>query len=144
MNRFEYLSQLNTYDWYTTSSSTRNDSLWTTSKTVYDPCPAGWKVPPVDAFSSTYFSTTTMSYSSSNYGRIHTASGTQWPESGLITNGNYGEVGMTAIWWSSTVSSSTYAPYYTISNSSAYTIGTYIRNYAYNVRCVKSSQNLYE
>ena len=30
------------YDWY---YSSRNNDLWTSSKTIYDPCPAGWRVP---------------------------------------------------------------------------------------------------
>jgi hypothetical protein len=40
------------YDWYTTSSSSQNNALWggenlTTPsyKTIFDPCPAGWRVP---------------------------------------------------------------------------------------------------
>ena len=30
------------YDWH---YSSRNNDLWTSSKTIYDPCPAGWRVP---------------------------------------------------------------------------------------------------
>ena len=30
------------YDWH---YSTRNDELWASDKTIYDPCPAGWRVP---------------------------------------------------------------------------------------------------
>ena len=30
------------YDWH---YSSRNDDLWKSSKTIYDPCPAGWRVP---------------------------------------------------------------------------------------------------
>ena len=33
------------YDWYTTSEAGTNNSLWNNVKTVYDPCPPGWKVP---------------------------------------------------------------------------------------------------
>ena len=35
-------------DWYFTGSSSTNDTRWMTSeqrKTIYDPCPAGWRVP---------------------------------------------------------------------------------------------------
>jgi hypothetical protein len=44
-----------TFDWYTNSesSSDQNDALWgganpivPTAKTIFDPCPAGWRVPP--------------------------------------------------------------------------------------------------
>ena len=30
------------WDWH---YSSRNNDLWTSSKTIYDPCPAGWRVP---------------------------------------------------------------------------------------------------
>ena len=36
------------YDWYYTGSSSTDNSRWTTSKnkkSIYDPCPAGWRVP---------------------------------------------------------------------------------------------------
>ena len=36
------------YDWYYTGSSSIDDTRWTTSseaKSIYDPCPAGWRVP---------------------------------------------------------------------------------------------------
>ena len=36
------------YDWYYTGSSSTDNTLWTTSeanKSIYDPCPSGWRVP---------------------------------------------------------------------------------------------------
>jgi len=33
------------YDWYCTSGIFRNDTLWRSTKTIYDPCPAGYRVP---------------------------------------------------------------------------------------------------
>ena len=39
------------YDWYYTGDSTTDDTRWTESdekKSVYDPCPAGWRVPDGD------------------------------------------------------------------------------------------------
>ncbi|MBR6732011.1 MAG: hypothetical protein IKL91_04785 [Bacteroidales bacterium] len=35
-------SSSSTWDWH---YSSRNNDLWTSSKTIYDPCPAGWRVP---------------------------------------------------------------------------------------------------
>ena len=32
-------------DWYYTGNSGADDSRWRSSKTIYDPCPAGWRVP---------------------------------------------------------------------------------------------------
>lgn len=46
----------NVGDWYTTTLSTHNNDLWggsaaTHCKTIYDPCPAGWRVPENDYLS---------------------------------------------------------------------------------------------
>ncbi len=38
-------SDSNNYDWYYTGSSSTDNTRWRSSKTVYDPCPAGWRVP---------------------------------------------------------------------------------------------------
>ena len=38
-------SDSNNYDWYYTVSSSTDNTRWRSSKTVYDPCPAGWRVP---------------------------------------------------------------------------------------------------
>ncbi|MFC4676508.1 BACON domain-containing protein [Dysgonomonas termitidis] len=38
-------SSANSYDWYSITASIKNDALWGASKTIYDPCPEGWKVP---------------------------------------------------------------------------------------------------
>ena len=32
-------------DWYYTGGSSTDDTRWQSSKTIYDPCPAGWRVP---------------------------------------------------------------------------------------------------
>ena len=32
-------------DWYYTGSSSTDDTRWQSEKTIYDPCPAGWRVP---------------------------------------------------------------------------------------------------
>lgn len=33
------------FDWYYTGSSSTNNSRWGAGKTIYDPCPRGWRVP---------------------------------------------------------------------------------------------------
>lgn len=53
-------------DWYCGANLSHNDVLWGTTKTVYDPCPTGWKVPPTEAFSSW---TTSYAWNSSSLGR---------------------------------------------------------------------------
>ncbi len=66
------------YDWYYTGSSSTDNTRWTTSssdKSIYDPCPAGWRVPDGGSDgiwskavgSSSFFSNSSL-YSSSNEG----------------------------------------------------------------------------
>ena len=38
-------SNSSNYDWYYTGDSTTDDTRWQSNKTIYDPCPAGWRVP---------------------------------------------------------------------------------------------------
>ena len=35
----------NNYDWYYKDDETTDDTRWQSEKTIYDPCPAGWRVP---------------------------------------------------------------------------------------------------
>ncbi|WP_462377058.1 fimbrial protein [Rikenella microfusus] len=41
------------YDWYTTSTTSQNNALWGdgTAKSVYDPCPEGWRIAPNETWS---------------------------------------------------------------------------------------------
>ncbi|MGM9739133.1 MAG: hypothetical protein ACI3ZP_00885, partial [Candidatus Cryptobacteroides sp.] len=38
----------NNRDWYYTGDSSTDDTRWQSTKTIYDPCPAGWRVPDGD------------------------------------------------------------------------------------------------
>jgi uncharacterized protein (TIGR02145 family) len=33
------------YDWYYSDNQSTDDTRWQSTKTIYDPCPAGWRVP---------------------------------------------------------------------------------------------------
>lgn len=67
-------------DWYSDDPSIKNDTLWNENKkTIFDPCPAGWRVPDWAAFSpsfsynpsdflSTHYSFETMGYISQGDG----------------------------------------------------------------------------
>ncbi|MDY5356670.1 MAG: hypothetical protein SPG52_01840 [Candidatus Cryptobacteroides sp.] len=73
----------NNYDWYYTGSSSTDNTRWTTSETsksIYDPCPAGWRVPDGGSNSVWFkagFNTTT--YDSDKIGILFsTASSQTW------------------------------------------------------------------
>jgi uncharacterized protein (TIGR02145 family) len=61
------------YDWYYTGFSSTDDTRWQSEKTIYDPCPAGWRVPDggdngVWATAKGSSSSYTRSYDSTNEG----------------------------------------------------------------------------
>ncbi len=74
-------------DWYATTDAARNDNLWgalyggtVSNKTTYDPCPAGWRTPPVTSGSNPWWSfwDWTNAYHSSYIGAYHNEIG-YWP-----------------------------------------------------------------
>ena len=104
-------------DWYYTGSSSTDNTRWTTSestKSIYDPCPAGWRVP--DGESNGVWLTALGSsssiyddslYSSTNEGmnfsgRFGSASTIWYPASGCRydNDGSLGGVGYRGYYWS--------------------------------------------
>ena len=106
-------------DWYYTGSSSTDNTRWTTSekdKSIYDPCPAGWRVPDggrngvwSKASGSSYFDYT---YSRSNKGmnfsgKFGSASTIWYPASGFRygSDGGLGTVGVNGYYWSASPNS---------------------------------------
>ena len=102
------------YDWYYTGSSSTDNTRWTTSekdKSIYDPCPVGWRVPDGGSWSKALGSSSSFTesslYSSTNKGmnfsgRFGSASTIWYPTSGY-RNGNDGslsDVGFYGYCWS--------------------------------------------
>lgn len=93
-------------DWYSNGAG-KNDLLWGPSaKTVYDPCPAGWRVPQHGLWGSTNFalglnSTTwdTAGMTWNGYGGWYPASGYRNDASGNLTN-----VSQSGMYWTATTS----------------------------------------
>ena len=97
------------YDWV---YSSRDNTLWQTSKTIYDPCPPGWKVPAggdsgvwskalgsSDSFDYTWNSTSKgMNFS----GKFGSASTIWYPAAGYLEydDGCLYNVGYFGFWWS--------------------------------------------
>lgn len=128
-----YYNASSPYDWYCGKSTVQNSTLWGMTKTVYDPCPSGWKVPPLTAFSS--WSTSTTSWNSTNLGRSVTGEPSSWyPASGYrkyntgawSSVGGYGNCWTGAIAFGLNFNNSTVDP----SNDSSAANG-------FSVRCVQ-------
>ncbi len=106
------------------------------SKSVYDPCPAGWRVPSGKKASTTYVSpwstwTASLSGMGTNTAYALWVSTAYIPLSGRrdYSVGSFSVVGSNDYCWSATVNGNTA---YALSNLNGY------RSYGYSVRCVKA------
>lgn len=144
-----YYGKSSRYDWYT-SGTTQNANLWNSTsgaKTVYDPCPYGWRVPTSGATgSSPWYSST-----SSNYTNLTFTNGWNWTKAAYnlgwypaigyrsYNGGTFNSyVGARGYYWTATVNSNNAYSLYLRSNSvnPSYTSSQY-RASGYAVRCVK-------
>ena len=137
------------YDWYSNSSSVKNDYLWNSTegaKTVYDPCPYGWRVPVSGGGSaSPWYSSSSGNYTNAtfNYGWNWTKAAYPlgwYPAQGYRrnSNGSFRYTGVRGYYWSATpYNYYAYSLYFRSSSvSPSYTSSQY-RAYGYAVRCVK-------
>ena len=149
-------SNLDNYDWYYTGDSSTDNTRWTTSestKSIYDPCPAGWRVPDGDSNgvwskakgSSSYFS---HSYDNTNEGMnfsgtVGGASTIWYPASGYRSaSGALNNVGYYGYYWSTSPGSSySYSAYSLNIGYDGDVLPSYNSNRSCgcSVRCIKES-----
>jgi uncharacterized protein (TIGR02145 family) len=134
---------LQSYDWH---YSSRDNALWHSDKTIYDPCPLGWRVPDggdngvwnVAGFSSTTYDDTNKGISFS----ISSSSTTWYPASGYRSSddGALGSLGNSGYYWSVTpLGSSAYILYFG-SNGGVGPAYDYYRARGFSVRCLQESE----
>ena len=101
------------YDWYYTGSSSTDNTRWQSSKTIYDPCPPGWKVPAGGSSgvwskavgSSSSFSGYYSTNKGMNFSGKFGSAGTIWYPAASCLDGDGGSldlVGYYGFWWSCT------------------------------------------
>jgi uncharacterized protein (TIGR02145 family) len=149
----------NNYDWYYTGSSSTDNTRWATSessKSIYDPCPAGWRVPDGDdngVWSKAFGSSSSFeyTYSSSNEGmnfsgKFGSASAIWYPASGFrdVRDSSLGNVGSRGYYWSASpcASSSNNCAYGLDVNGIGYVYPSYslFRARGCSVRCLQESK----
>lgn len=142
---FVTASSSSEYDWHYAS---RDNTLWTTSdktKSIYDPCPAGWRVPDGGSngiWSKAGFIDTT--YDGTNEGisfSISSPSTTWYPASGCRSygNGSLSTVGSGGYW---SASHNSYYAYYLFFNYAGDVVPSRNSHRAYGlfVRCLQESK----
>ncbi len=104
------------YDWYYSGSSSTDDTRWQSEKTIYDPCPPGYRVPDGGVWSKAFGTSSSFNqyaYDSTNKGfnfgssvstnKLTSSSSTCWyPAAGFLSysDGSLGNVGIYGNCWS--------------------------------------------
>jgi uncharacterized protein (TIGR02145 family) len=146
-----YFKAMSPCDWYS-SGSTQNSYLWNNTngtKTVYDPCPEGWRVPVSGSGdSSPWYTSSSSDYKSGTFGN-----GWNWtnsyfnlgwyPAAGYrkYSTGRIASPGTFGYYWTATASgTSAYSLYFGKKTfNSSYT--TNYRGSGCSVRCVREENN---
>jgi hypothetical protein len=126
------------YDWYTNTPGSMNGNLWSGTKTIYDPCPPGWRVPAFSGSTSPW-NGITLTGTTQSFGRTWASIG-YYPAAGRrsYSTGNFQDIdlGGVANWTASIKADLTAYMLYTWSNS-INVYGSDLRAYSCSVRCVK-------
>jgi hypothetical protein len=146
----------NYYDWYSVGPNIHNDGLWggysqitPTAKTIFDPCPAGWRVPAFSNSSWPWISIAT-GVSTPNAevipwtgdGRIYAPVNTYYPAAGQrdLASGSLYSMGSDGYYWTATAA---YPGEFTASSFVMYLNNSKFRSYGgyrasgYSIRCVQ-------
>jgi hypothetical protein len=134
----------NNRDWYYTGSSTTDNTRWQSEKTIYDPCPAGWRVP--DGGSDGVWAKSgfeNQDYDDSDEGMLFGSGicspATWYPAAGCRDRigGALNDVGDSGIYWSVTPNGfNAYYLYFSYDGSVGPTYSTY-RADGQSVRCLQ-------
>lgn len=129
------------YDWYTISITGGNSDLWgPTRKTVYDPCPGGWRVPQV---ATVWNGLDTNNFGWSDSGRTNSDYGGFYPAAGNYgySDGAFNSVGANGYYWSATNPTTSQTSIYHLFFSDAIVTPSkstsLYRSNGFSVRCVK-------
>ena len=97
-------------DWYYTGGSTTDDDRWKSDKTIYDPCPPGWKIPAdvwAEAAASSDPFDCTNKWDNTNKGanlgwKFGSYDSIWYPAAGALSSldGSLSSVGKFGYWWS--------------------------------------------
>jgi len=137
------LYNINNYDWYYTGSEDTDDTRWTSEseKSIYDPCPAGWRVPDdgIEIWYKSGFDDTDYDDIIKGISFINSDLELWYPAAGYRDNyyGSLNDVGFIGYYWSAAPTGrNAYSLFF---DSSGYVNPSYsnYRAYGYSVRCLQ-------
>ena len=143
---------INNGDWYYTGSSETDDTRWSAEKGLYDPCPAGWRVPDggengvwarANGGASSFVGEFDNTNKGIDFSGIFGSSSVIWyPAAGFRYNdlslSNIGSFG--SMWTVTCDGEMAYGSSFN-SGGSVSAIGQSYRSYAYTVRCFKEGSS---
>ena len=137
-------------DWYYTGDDSTNNTRWTTStkaKSIYDPCPAGWRLPDGGVWSNALGSTSDLSgypYDSTNEGinfsgKLGSANTIWYPAAGIrhLSSGGLVNVGRDGYYWSAGGCISRAYCMYFRNDGYVAPLSEFERAYGVSVRCLQ-------
>lgn len=146
----QYGGTMSSYaDWYLTltEGGALDSYLWgspddAVPKTVFDPCPPGYRVPPVEAFTGDGPDDESPGWTGADYGKVWSgAGGSYFPCSGLmvLSTGLISYTGSLGVYWSRTPGSGTASAerLYLSTAGDRAPVGGAGRSYGHLVRCVR-------
>ena len=145
-----FISQDENGDWCRSGNSAADMTRWDKMKTIYDPCPSGWRVPDGNEYGTVWADAATSNdaftetFYDNEYGMsLHFCSehnaGDWYPTSGgLFFNGTFMNVGKYGYYWSSAPSDDNMAHLLFVSNTGKVEpVDLRNRAYAFSVRCLQ-------
>lgn len=126
-------------DWIGPSISHKDNELWgrnTTAQTIYDPCPAGWRVPKDNIWigmniANSPWNDITKGIVNNDYGGFYPAAGARQIDNDGIIN----DVGKRGYYWSASIDGNQARDLYF--HKDGVSLGQNVRSNAYSVRCVR-------
>ena len=120
------------YDWYYSTGSSTDNTRWQSSKTIYDPCPAGWRVPDggssgvwSKAFGKSRYWKTSSNWDSTNKGMNFSKTDKKLGSSGPIW---YPASGYRSSSGGALLNVGSYGIYWSVSPGGEFAYGLYLNN----------------
>ncbi len=141
---YDWRSGQNNYLWGNPNVVAKNPNTDRGIKTMYDPCPVGWKVAPQDLWNSLSLTKgTILIINNANATRDGAQAEIKYYSAGYLNTGTGAVTGVASegdCWSSSPFSGHVYAGYLRFDSGGVYPLNNNSRAFGFSVRCVRETQ----